>query len=173
MNLDVTAEQLNKIINGRHHSPIQDVVGDDYTEASKFTMTAGVASPFLCNGNVRNFKVLPSHVTNMWSTSENKCLFTELDNTPMMVVDMSFMFLPGTASAGHITISAYIDDATSSLITSILIPYKSSLTRASALLTFYLGSDAAFNVKGKGVKFTVQSDSNGEGYDPSIKIYRT
>lgn len=165
--------QVDRILDGRLHSPIQDVAGDDYTVGLPFTMPAGVDNDFVCNGNVRNFKSLPSHITNIWDTVLNKATFVDFDNTPEMVANVNFTLNPDVSAQGIATITVWVNETIPLVIKSINIPYKGTTERINGLLTFYTGDTVGFDVKNKGVIFTVSSSTNAVGYDPSIEMYRT
>lgn len=171
--LDFSASDINKVLNGRYHSPIQDVVGDNYVTGSRLTMVASTEYPFVCNGAVRNAKVLPAHITNIWDTTLNKATFPDFLNTPEIVANLGFEFDPAVAAAGLMTIRVYVNETVPILIKSITDDFKAIPERLNGLLTFYAGAETGFDVKNKGVIFTIESSANGEMYDPSIELYRT
>lgn len=167
--LDFKTLEINRILDGRLHSPIQDCVGDN----TAFAMTAGVEYDFECNCATRDEKILPSHITNMWDGVNNVATFSEFDNTPMIVSTVSFYFAPSAASPGKMTISAYVNEDTPLLIESVTVNFKAVAERTSALLTYYAGDDTGFDVKNKGVIFKVESDTDGTFSQPAILTYRT
>jgi len=171
--LDFSADEINKTIGGRLYSPIQDVVGTDYTVGIPLTMTGGSEYPFACNGVTRNFKNLPSHITNMWDTVSNKTVLNEFLDTPEIVANLSFMIDPAASKEGIVTISAYVNETVPLLIKSINVHFKGDIEKLTGLLTFYTGSETGFDIKNKGVIFTVESSLGAEIYDTSIEIYRT
>lgn len=168
-----TAADIIKVIDGRYHSPVQDVVGDNYTLASPLATAGGVEENFVCNGNTRNFSVFPAHVTNIWNTTTNIATFGEFLNTPEMVANVQFTFDPSVAAAGIITVRAYVNETVPLLIKEVNLPYKATATDGTALITFYAGDATGFDVKNKGVFFTIESGAAGDLYDFSIELYRT
>ena len=96
----LTGATVDKILDGRLHSPIQDCVGDDYTAGSPLVMSAATEYTFECNCNTRDFSIFPSHVTNMWNGTTNIATFPELLNTPEIVANIQFTFDPDTAADG-------------------------------------------------------------------------
>jgi hypothetical protein len=171
--LPFTATQITKILDGRLHSPIQDVVGDNWTVGVPLEMTAGVEYDFEVNGNTRNFSILPDHITMIWNTSTNIATFSEFLNTPEIVANVQFTFNPDTAADGQITVRVYVNETSPILIKEVVYPYKAVTESYTALLTFYAGDSTGFDVKNKGVYFTVEATGNGDMYDPAIEIYRT
>lgn len=168
-----TGEETDKIIDGRYHSPIDDCVGDDWTIGSPLVASAGVEYDFVCNGNIRHFKVFPDHITKMWDTTLNIATFSEFLNTPEIVSTPQFTFAPTVAAAGTITVRAYVNEDTPLVIKEIVIPYKATVTDVSALLTYYAGDAVGFDVKNKGTKFTIEFSGAGNVYNNSIENYRT
>lgn len=168
-----TTAEFIKIVQGREHSPIQDIVGNDYTDVSRLTVLADTEYDFICNGSIRNFKIFPEHVTNIWDTSTNKATFAELVNTPEIVANVQFNFDPSAASAGILTLKVYVNEDIPLLMKSYTIGYKAVDNRYTILATFYAGDAVGFDVKNKGVCFKIESTANGELYDPAIEIYRT
>lgn len=171
--LQQTGALLQKIINESEHTPIQDVVGDNYTSGSPLAITANTEYTFTCNGNTRNFKSFPSHITNFWNTVTNIGSFSELVDTKMIVATPKFVFSPSTASAGKITVRVYVNDTVPKVLDAKIVDYKAVASKVSQLLTFYTGTEAGYDVKNDGVFFTVEADQNGDLYDTSIIIYRT
>lgn len=169
----MTEAQASRVLDGRLYSPIQDVVGDNYTTSSRLSMTAGVEYPFVCNGNVREFKNFPSHITNIWDKVNNKATFAEFEDTPEMVANVSFIIDPLVSAQGVVTVRVYVDETVALEFKSDNKVFKGSSEKITSLLTFYTGSETGFDVKNKGVKFTVESSANAELFDPSIEIYRT
>ena len=74
-NLPFTTAEITKILDGRLHSPIQDVVDSVDTSISKKTIAADTQYTFTSDGLVRNHKVLPSHITNIWNTTTDIATF--------------------------------------------------------------------------------------------------
>jgi hypothetical protein len=171
--LTLTTAEVEKVLDGRYHSAIQDCVGDDYTIGVPLVMTGGTEYPFTVNCNSRDFKVFPAHITNIWNSTTNIATFSEFLNTPEMVANVSFVFDPAISAAGKITISLYVNETVPILIKETTINYKASPEKVTGILTFYAGDAVGFDVKNKGVFFRVTSDANGDLYDPSIEIYRT
>jgi len=168
-----TGAEVQKIIDGRLHSPIQDVVGDNYTVGSPLAVSASTEYDFVSNGNVRNFKVFPDHITNIWDTSTNIATFSGFENTPEIVANVSFMWDPDVAAAGIMTVKVYVNETSPILIKETNIDYKATTGKLTGLLTFYAGDVTGFDVKNKGVSFKIESSAAGNLYDPSIEIYRT
>lgn len=171
--LDLSASEINKVLNGRYHSPIEDCVGDNYTVGSPLAMTAGVEYPFACNASVRDFSVFPAHITKMWDKALNIATFAEFLNTPEIVANLGFIFDPDVAAAGLMTFRVYVNEAAPIEIKSTVDDFKAVVERLNGLLTFYAGSATGFDVKNKGVLFTIESSADGNMYDPSIELYRT
>ena len=142
-----TTDDVSKILEGRYTNPLHDLSGDDYTTASRLTMLADTDYDFVCNGNVRNFKNLPSYVTTLWNTSTNLTTFGELLDTPVMVITVRFKFDPTVAAAGIITVNPYVNETVPVKFKPVSVPYKASLTDVSALVTIYVGSETGFDVK--------------------------
>lgn len=168
-----TINEIDMILDGRYHSPIQDVVGNDYTTGSRLSMTAEEEYIFTCNGLLRNFKSLPDHIDNIWNTSTSIAVFPDFMNTVEMVANVSFNFNPSVASAGILTLTPYVNEDTPIPIKNYTANFKATDNRYTILATFYTGSDVGFDVKNKGVFFKIHASANGEMYDPSIEIYRT
>ena len=147
--LDFSADEINKTIGGRLYSPIQDVVGNNYTSAATLPLLPNTEVNFLCNGAIRNFKNLPSHITNMWDTVNNKTVLTEFQDTPEIVANVSFMIDPSASSEGIVTISAYVNEAVPLLIKSTNVHFKGITEKLTGLLTFYAGSETGFDNKTK------------------------
>lgn len=171
--LPFTGDQLTKILDEQYKTPIQDVVGDNYTSGVPLAVSAATEYDFECNGNTRNFTNLPDHVTSLWNTSTNICVPSELLDTPVLVFTVRFKFDPTVAAAGTITVNPYVNESVPIKFKPVTVPYKASLTDVSALVTIYLGDDTGFDVKNKGVFFKFESTGAGDMYDPSIEIYRT
>lgn len=171
--LPFTAEQIIKILDGRLHSPIQDIVGDNYTVGVPLTMAATTEYDFECNGNTRMFEVLPDHITGMWDTTTNIATFDEFENTPEIVANIQFTFDPSVAAAGIITIRSYVNETVPIVMKDVTIPYKATTEKYNTLITFYAGDTTGFDVKNKGVFFTVESSAAGELYNTAIELYRT
>ena len=168
-----TGAMLQKVINENEHTPIQDIVGNNYTTSSRLSMTANTEYNFVCNGVVRNNLSLPIHISKLWDTTTNLGVFTDLVNTKMIVATPKFIFAPSTASAGFITVRAYVNETVPIEIDAKVVDYKAVAETVSQLLTFYTGNATGFDVKNKGVFFTVEADQNGELYDTSLVIYQT
>lgn len=171
--LDFTGSDINKIIDGRYHSPIQDCVGDNYPIGTPLAMDASTEYDFECNCNTRDFSVFPDHITNIWNGTTNIATFGEFLNTPEIVANIQFTFDPSIAAAGNLTIRAYVNETTPLIIKDVLIPFKATATKSTALITFYAGDAIGFDVKNKGVYFTIESSASGILYDTAIEIYRT
>lgn len=165
--------EIDMLLDGRYHSPIQDLVGNDYTIGSRLSMTADNEYTFLCNGSIRNFKSFPDHITNIWNTSTNIATFPDFMNTVEIVANVSFNFAPSAAAAGILTLTPYVNEDTPIAIKNYTASFKAIDNRYTILATFYTGDDTGFDVKNKGVFFTISSSANGEMYNPSIEIYRT
>jgi|GEM_PF-5256877 len=171
--LPFTITQISQILDEQYKTPLQDVSGDDYTVGSPLAMAADTEYSFACNGNVRNFKNLPSHVTNFWNTSTNICVPSELLDTPILVFTVRFTFNPTVAAAGIITLHPYVNETVPIEFKPVQVAYKATAAQVSALVTIYLGAETGFDVKNKGVFFKVSSTGAGNLYDSSIEIYRT
>lgn len=172
--INFTSSELNKVIDGRFHSPIQDVVDDAFTLGSEQSISANTEYTFASNGNVRNKKVLPAHISNMWNTSTNIATFEDFLNTPEIVANVQFKFDPSDSSEGLVTVRVYVNETTPLLIKTNTIDYKGASDEPlTALLTFYAGEEVGFDVKNKGVFFTYEFSSNGNLWDRAIEIYRT
>lgn len=171
--LPYSAAQIEKILDGRFHSPIQDVVGTNYTTGSRLAMSAATEYDFICNGATRNYMSFPDHITNIWNTSTNIATFPEFMNTVEMVANVSFNFDPTVAAAGVLTLRVYVNETVPLVMKQYTAAYKNADERYTVLATFYTGDDTGFDVKNKGVKFTIEASGAGELYDPSIEIYRT
>ena len=170
--LDFSADEINKTIGGRLYSPIQDVVGNNYTSAATLQLLPNTSLSFLCNGAIRNFKNLPSHITNMWDTVNNKVVLNEFQDTPAIGTNLSFMIDPATSAEGIVTISAYVDETVPLLIKSTNVHFKGDVEKLTGSIKFYAGSETGFDVKNKGVIFTLESNVGAEVYDTSIEIIR-
>ena len=168
-----TGNQIDTILDEQYKSPLQDVIGDDYTTSSRLSMVAGTEYSFVCNGNVRNFTNLPDHVTSLWHTTNNICVPSELLDTPVLVFTVRFTFNPTVAAAGIVTLHPYVNETVPVEFKPVNVPYKASEARVSALVTIYLGEETGFDVKNKGVFFKVSTSGAGELYDPNIEIYKT
>lgn len=167
-----TAE-VTKIIDGRLHSPIQDCVGDNWTVSSPLALLAETPVVFQCNCNLRNNKILPTHITNIWDGTTNIATFENFLNTPEIVANVNMIIDPSASSEGILTVSAWVNETIPILIKSVNATYKGDTEKITALLTFYAGSEPGFDVKNKGVYFTIESSSGALAYDMSIEIYRT
>lgn len=171
--LPFTAATITKILDGRLHSPIQDIVGDNYTIGVPLAMSAETEYDFECNGNTRMFEVFPEHITGMWNTSTNMATFSEFENTPEIVANVQFTFDPSVAAAGIITVRSYVDETSPLIMKEVTIPYKGITDNYNTLITFYAGDSAGFDVKNKGVYFTVETSGAGSLYNTAIELYRT
>lgn len=173
-NLDFTADQINKVIGGRLHSPIEDCVGNDWTSGVPLAMAAETEYRFVCNAAILDSKVFPTHVTKIWDSTLNLATFSEMLNTPMIVSNPQFVFSPTVAAAGIITIRTYVNETVPiQLGNPITFPYKATAERVSALITYYAGDSTGFDIKNKGVYFTIEASAAGSAYDPAIINYRT
>lgn len=171
--LPYTGSTLNKILDEQYITPLQDVLGDNYTVGSPLAMLADTEYDFVCNGATRNFQNLPNHVTSLWDTSSNICIPSDLLDTPVLVFTVRFVFDPTVAAAGIVTLNPYVNETVPIKFKPVQVSYKASAAQVSALVTIYLGSDTGFDVKNKGVFFKIESTGAGNMYDPSIEIYRT
>ena len=171
--LPFTGDEVKKVLDGRYNSPIQDCVGDNYTVGSPLAMIGGSEYNFVCNGNTSNFKKFPEHITSIWDTATNIATFSEFLDTPEIVANVQFTFNPSSSSSGTITVMAYVNETVPIEIKSVVIPYKATATRSTGLITFYAGDATGFDVKNKGVFFTVESSGDGNLYDVALEIYRT
>ena len=171
--LPFTGAEVQKILDGRYHSPIHDIVGDDWTVGVPLAVSATTEYTFMCNGNTRNFKNLPDHITNIWNTSTGIATFEDFLDTPEMVSNVQFTFDPSVASAGILTLRVYVNETVPLVVKEYTVPYKASTERYTILATFYIGDSTGFDVKNKGVFFTVEATGAGSLYEPSIEIYRT
>lgn len=171
--LPFTGEEVEKVIDGRFHSPIADCVGNDYTVGSPLAMSADTEYSFICNCAVREFEVLPDHITSIWNKTTNIATFQDFLNTPVIVFTIRFKFGPTVAAAGIVTINPYVNETVPIKFKPVSVPYKASLTDVSALVTIYTGIETGFDVKNKGVFFKFESTGAGNMYDPQIEIYRT
>lgn len=171
--LNYSVDEINKILDGRLHSPIEDIVGDDYTSASPLSMTAGTEYRFICNGNLRNFKNFPDHITEIWNSTASLATFSEFLDTPEMVSNIQFDFDPDAAAAGTLTLKIYVNETVPILLKSYTVSYKALADRYTILGTFYIGEEIGFDVKNKGIFYTISSSANGELFDPALEIYRT
>ena len=171
--LKFSVDELNKITDGRLHSPIQDVVGADYSSVAKLAVSADTEYLFECDGSIRNFKVLPDHITNMWNIIDSKATFEDFLNTPEIVANIQFKFDPTSASGGLVSVHAYINEPVPVLIKTVTVPFKGEETNVQALLTFYTGEESGYDLKNKGVIFKFESTLAGQYWDPKIEIYRT
>jgi len=171
--LPFTAATIVKILDGRLHSPIQDIVGDDYTIGDPLVMSATTEYDFECNGNTRTFEVFPDHITGIWNTSTNVATFSEFQNTPEIVANVQFTFDPSAAAAGIITIRSYVNETVPIIMKEVTIPYKALVEKYNTLITFYAGDTTGFDVKNKGVFFTVEVSGAGSLYNTAIELYRT
>lgn len=169
----MTELEASKVLDGREHSPIHELEGDDYTIDSRFTMSAGVENDFVCNGNIKDYKIMPDHVTKLWETTLNIATFETMMNTPMIVVDVGFIFDPDSSSAGVVTLRVYANETVPVFLKAVTVPYKAVADEMTALITFPAEDTVGRDVKNKGVKFTIESSGAGTGYDPKITIYRT
>lgn len=168
-----TRSEIDKILDGRMHSPIQDCVGDNYTLGLPLAMTANTEYDFVCNCNTRDFSVFPNHITAMWDGVNNKATFVEFLNTPEIVANVQFTFAPSIAAAGVLTLNVYVNETVPLLIKKYTVPYKATTEDYTILATFYAGDATGFDVKNKGVIFKVESTGAGDLYDTAIEIYRT
>lgn len=171
--VNFTTDEINKLLDGRYHSPIQDVVGDLWTVGSPLPLLAGTPVEFQCNGNIRNKKILPDHITNIWDTTTNRATFENFLNTPEIVANVSMVIDPSASSEGYLTVGVWVDEDTPILIKSTNIYFKGDIEKVTALLTFYAGDETGFDVKNKGVFFTIESTLAASVYDMSLEIYRT
>lgn len=162
---DALAEQIQ--------TPIQDCVGNNYTNASPLVMTANTEYPFVCNGALRNKKYLPPHITNIWNTSLNKATFSTFVNIPEIVSNVQFSFAPSNSQPGNMTVNVYVNESSPILMKSYTVPYKGSAQRYTVVTTFYADSEVGFDVKNKGVIFKITASSGGNLYDTAIEIYKT
>jgi len=173
--LPFTGDEVCKVIDGRFHSPLQDLAGDDYTSGvgERLEVAASTEYDFTCNGAVRNFIEMPSHIASLWNTSTSLFLAPDFLDTPVIVFTVRFKFDPTVSAAGIMTINPYVNETVPIKFKPVSVPYKGALTDVSALVTIYLGSEIGFAVKSKGVFFRFESTGAGEMYDPQIEIYRT
>lgn len=171
--LPFTGQEVKRILDARLHSPVQDVVGDNWTSGSPLAVTGGTEYTFQCNGNTRLFSVLPDHITSIWNTSTNIASFSEFDNTPEMVANVQFTFNPTASSSGILTLRVYVNETSPIIMKDYTIPFKGTTEQYTILSTFYAGDFTGFDVKNKGVYFTIESTLDGSLYDPAIEIYRT
>lgn len=171
--LDLTGEQINSTLNGRYYNPIEDIVGDNYSSGSPLSMSASTEYDFVCNGNTRLYQNFPSHITHIWNTSTNIAVFDEFLDTPEMVANVSFYWSPASANAGTIIVDCYVNETVPILIKEAIVNYKATAGKITAIITFYAGDTAGFDVKNKGVFFKITPSSAGDFYDPSLEIYRT
>ena len=171
--LKYNTSDINKILDGRYHSPIQDVVGSDWTVGSPLALLAETPVVFQCNGAIRNKKTFPDHITNIWNTSTNIATFSEFLNTPEIVANVNMTLDPSASSEGILTTSVWVNEDVPILIKSTNVHFKGDIEKVTALLTFYAGEETGFDVKNKGVFFTVESSLGTLAYDMSVEIYRT
>lgn len=171
--LNFYTSDIEKILDGRLHSPIQDCVGDNYTIGSPMTVLANTEYPFECNAATRNYKVFPSHITNIWDETLNVATFEDFLNTPEIVATPSFTFNPTVSANGNITVRMYINETVPVLLRTTTTNYKAIAEEVFSLFTFYAGEESGYDIKNKGVYFTFESEFAGELYDTSIEIYRT
>ena len=171
--LNMSGTTLTKVLDGRLHSPIQDIVGDNYTIGVPLAMSVDTEYDFECNGNTRMFEVLPDHITEMWNTTTNIATFSEFLNTPEIVANVQFVFDPTIAAAGIITVRSYVNETSPIVMKEVTVPYKALVENYNLLITFYAGDVTGFDVKNKGVYFTVESSGAGDLYNTAIELYRT
>lgn len=169
----VSDTSLKKIVTTQGTTPWHDGADDAYTTSSRQTIVAGTEYDFECNNLARHEDNFPEHITELWDTTDNVATFVEELDTPVYVARVQLNFVPTIAAAGTIELSAYVNETVPLLVDTSLINYKASDTRATALFTFYIGSETGFDLKNKGIKFTYTMSGAGEVYDRGIFIYRT
>jgi hypothetical protein len=166
---------IDKILDGRLHSPIQDVIGDNWTSTpgEELIMAAGQKYRFRCNGNIRNKLILPEHLTAMWDTDADITTFSDMLNTPMMVFSLGGFFIPDTASEGLFTATSYVNETTPIPFKPRSTAFKSTPSEVSVSPFIYTGDDVGFDVKNKGVYFEIEVSKSGKFHTPAIELYRT
>ena len=167
--LDVTGDELNKIINTSYHVPIEDVNDNAFTTGARQSITASSEYAYENNGLLYSCSNFPSHITKLWNTTTNKLEFGEQLNAPVYVANLQINFDPTASSTGVMTIRAYADDGVDTLLQTVLVPFKAVDSRLNAIFTVYLDT----LVKTNGVKFTYESSLDGEIYNRSGLFYRT
>jgi len=167
--LDVTGDELNKIVNTAYHPPTEDVNDNAYTTGSRQAINASTEYDFENNGLAYSYENFPSHITKLWNVSTSKIEFGEQLNKPIYVINIQLNFDPTVSSAGIFTFKAFADDGTPTPLPSISVPYKAVAGRVSAIFTIYLDT----LVKDNGLIFKYESTGAGEVYDRSVLIYRT
>lgn len=136
-------------------------------------MAADTPYRFRCNGAVRNVKHFPEHITNLWDTANDLTEFTELLDTPQMVLNVRFTFIPAINAAGIVTIQPYVNETVPIMFKSVNVSFKANTAEVFGLITIYTGSETGFDIKNKGVYFEISASAAGQAYDPTIEIYRT
>lgn len=170
--LGQTQADIIKAVDAGINTPYHDVADNAFTTGSRQSVTGSTEYDFEANASfeVKNF---PAHITEMWNATSNKCVFSELQDSPMCVARVQLNFDPSAASAGFVEFKAYIDETTPQLIQTIRIPYKATDSRMEALFSFYVGSETGYDMKTNGLKITYTPDANGEVYDRGILVYKT
>lgn len=164
---------IDKLLDEQYQTPIQDCVGNNYTQAAPLNTVANTPYTFEVNGATRNAKFLPAHITNIWDTVNNRATFAEFINVPEIVANVQFTFEPTNAQAGTITLDVYVNEAVPVIMKSYTVSYKAETQRYTVVSTFYASPSVGFDVKTKGVFFRVRTSGAGKLYDTAIEIYKT
>lgn len=171
--LDITGDELKKVIMGRYYSFRQDIHDSQHTSGSPQAISAGTPVRFTNDTLTRNDVVSPYYITSRWNTTDNKVAFPEEIDSPTYVAEIGFVFDPSVAAAGDITLTVWIDDDTPKDIKVYTAKYKAVAEKQSIIATWYLGDDAGFDAKNDGVYFELEFEGAGDLYNKTLVIYRT
>ena len=177
--LPFTGDTIKKIASYRATPPAQDLVDGVYTDASPRAITSGVEYKLIFDsGNLaREFSNGFSDntgITTMWNFTDNVTSYSELLDTPTMVALPNCYFQPSSANAGDCIIRMYVNETSPILMDQAIVGYKgTTYEKMGDLFSYYLGDEAGFQVKTKGVYFTFEFEHNGNMKDMGIFHYLT
>lgn len=161
----------------RLHPPYEDIVDGTYNSTNKLAIIADTEYRLSITTIARikqNGFGVESGITEMFSVVDDKGVYSEFYNSPIIVDKPNCMFQPTVASAGFCTINVYVDETSPILIDQAVLAYKGSVpTKMATLFSYYLGNEVGFDIKNKGVYFTFSFTHNGDLWDMSLLQYLT
>jgi len=167
-----SSEDVEKLLDGRYHSFIQDIHDTVHTIGSPQSITGGNPVLYTNNGGIPIITIAPTYITSRWNVTDNKIAFPDELNTPYYEAEIGFTFDPTAASEGLFTLRVYIDDATPKLIRTVVGSYKKDPEPHSVSVKWYLGNAVGYDAKNDGVYFELEFGGDGILYDKTLIIKR-
>lgn len=152
--------------------PIEDIVDSTYSSSNKLAVESGTEYRLSIGSTARHFKGGfndNTGVTMMFDITNDKAVYSEIYDTPIIDALPSCIFQPSSASAGECIIRAYVDENSPILHDQAIVGYKgNSPEKMGDIFKYYLGSEAGYDLKNKGIYFTFEFDHNGLLWDMSL-----